>query len=128
VGESAAGISRAFGDSGAELQRAQDKIATMQARADAVDELIHSDERADQRVAAVPSQCPGCLWKTHARSVVDPHGEKIPMDHHFPQAHARRRHGAGHRARPPLPEVRGGSAVMTAGAVITAPPAARPGL
>jgi phage shock protein A len=42
VGESAAGISRTFGDSGAELQRAQDKIATMQARAAAVDELIQS--------------------------------------------------------------------------------------
>ena len=42
VGESAAGISKTFGDSGAELQRAQDKIATMQARAGAVDELIQS--------------------------------------------------------------------------------------
>src|SRR5450755_3176746 len=42
IGESAAGISQTFGDSGAELQRAQDKIATMQARAGAVDELIQS--------------------------------------------------------------------------------------
>jgi phage shock protein A len=42
VGESAAGISTTFGDSGAELQRAQDKIATMQARAGAVDELLQS--------------------------------------------------------------------------------------
>ena len=42
VGESAAGISQTFGDSGAELQRAQDKIATMQARAGAVDELLQS--------------------------------------------------------------------------------------
>jgi phage shock protein A len=42
VGESAAGISTTFSDSGAELQRAQDKIATMQARAGAVDELIQS--------------------------------------------------------------------------------------
>src|ERR1022692_3942839 len=42
IGESAAGISKTFGDSGAELQRAQDKIATMQARAGAVDELIQS--------------------------------------------------------------------------------------
>ncbi len=42
VGESAAGISRTFGDSGAELQRAQDKIATMQARAGAMDELLQS--------------------------------------------------------------------------------------
>jgi phage shock protein A len=42
IGESTAGISKTFSDSGAELQRAQDKIATMQARAGAVDELIAS--------------------------------------------------------------------------------------
>jgi phage shock protein A len=42
VGESAAGISQTVGDSGAELQRAQDKIANMQARAGAVDELLAS--------------------------------------------------------------------------------------
>ncbi len=42
VGESAAGISTTFGDSGEALQRAQDKIATMQARASAVDELLQS--------------------------------------------------------------------------------------
>jgi phage shock protein A len=42
VGESAAGISQTFGDSGAELQRTQDKIAQMQARAGAVDELLAS--------------------------------------------------------------------------------------
>jgi phage shock protein A len=42
VGESAAGISQTFGDSGAELQRTEDKIAQMQARAGAVDELLAS--------------------------------------------------------------------------------------
>jgi phage shock protein A len=42
VDETAAGISTAFGDSGAELQRAQDKIAMMQARAGAMDELLQS--------------------------------------------------------------------------------------
>ncbi len=42
VGESAAGISKTFGDSGAELQRTQDKIQQMQARAGAVDELLAS--------------------------------------------------------------------------------------
>jgi phage shock protein A len=42
VNEEAAGISKSFGDSGAALQRAQDKIATMQARAGAMDELIQS--------------------------------------------------------------------------------------
>ena len=42
VDESVAGISRGVGDSGEALQRAQDKIATMQARAGAVDELLQS--------------------------------------------------------------------------------------
>src|SRR5664280_2073578 len=42
VDESVAGISKTFGDSGATLQRAQDKIATMQAHAGAVDELLQS--------------------------------------------------------------------------------------
>jgi phage shock protein A len=42
VDESAAGISQDLGDSGEALQRAQDKIVTMQARAGAVDELLQS--------------------------------------------------------------------------------------
>ncbi|MDX6418501.1 MAG: phage shock protein [Trebonia sp.] len=42
VNEEAAGISRDFGDSGAALARAQDKIANMQARAGAMDELLQS--------------------------------------------------------------------------------------
>ncbi len=42
VNESVAGISQTVGDSGAELQRAQDKIANMQARAGALDELLQS--------------------------------------------------------------------------------------
>jgi len=42
VDESAAGISTTFDDSGAALQRAQDKIAAMQAHAGAVDELLQS--------------------------------------------------------------------------------------
>jgi phage shock protein A len=42
VNESAAGISTTFGDAGSELQRAQDKIANMQARAGAMDELLQS--------------------------------------------------------------------------------------
>jgi len=40
--EGAAGISASLGDEGTALQRAQDKIATMQARAGALDELPHS--------------------------------------------------------------------------------------
>jgi phage shock protein A len=42
VDESVAGISKTFSDSGQTLQRAQDKIATMQAHAGAVDELLQS--------------------------------------------------------------------------------------
>jgi phage shock protein A len=40
--EDAAGISASLGDEGAALQRTQDKIATMQARAGALDELPRS--------------------------------------------------------------------------------------
>ena len=42
VNESVAGISTSVSDSGAALERAQDKIATMQARAGALDELLES--------------------------------------------------------------------------------------
>jgi phage shock protein A len=42
VNEEAAGISKSFSDSGAALQRAQDKIANMQSRAAATDELLQS--------------------------------------------------------------------------------------
>jgi phage shock protein A len=42
VNEEVAGISSTLGDSGAALQRAQDKIASMQARAEATDELLQS--------------------------------------------------------------------------------------
>ena len=45
--EGAAGISASLGDEGAALQRAQDKIATMQARAGALDELPRSGVRED---------------------------------------------------------------------------------
>jgi phage shock protein A len=42
VNEGVAGISRSITDSGAALQRAQDKIAGMQARSSALDELLES--------------------------------------------------------------------------------------
>jgi phage shock protein A len=47
VNESVAGISKTFGDSGEALQRAQDKIATMQARSGALDELLESGALED---------------------------------------------------------------------------------
>ena len=42
VNETVSGVSTTFGDTGADIARAQDKIAQMQARAGAVDELIQS--------------------------------------------------------------------------------------
>src|SRR5580693_5714578 len=42
VGEAVSGISDSMGNSGAAMQRAQDKIASMQARAGAMDELLES--------------------------------------------------------------------------------------
>jgi phage shock protein A len=42
INESVSGISTTLGDSGATLQRAMDKIAVTQARADATDELLQS--------------------------------------------------------------------------------------
>jgi phage shock protein A len=42
IGATAAGISTSYSDTGADIQRATDKIATMQARAEAVDELLQS--------------------------------------------------------------------------------------
>jgi phage shock protein A len=42
VNESVSGISKSISDSGAALERAQDKIATMQSRAQATDELLES--------------------------------------------------------------------------------------
>jgi len=42
VGEAVSGISTSMGDAGSTMQRAQDKIAGMQARAGAIDELLAS--------------------------------------------------------------------------------------
>lgn len=42
IGEAVSGISEEMGDTGMAMQRAQDKVATMQARAGAVDELLAS--------------------------------------------------------------------------------------
>ncbi|MGH8996222.1 MAG: PspA/IM30 family protein [Acidimicrobiales bacterium] len=42
VGEAISGISKSMGDAGGAMQRAQDKIASMQARAGAIDELLAS--------------------------------------------------------------------------------------
>ncbi|MGH9017864.1 MAG: PspA/IM30 family protein, partial [Acidimicrobiales bacterium] len=47
IGEAAAGIADSMGDAGLTMQRAQDKIAGMQARAGALDELLASGALTD---------------------------------------------------------------------------------
>ena len=47
VGEAVSGISTSMGDAGQAMQRAQDKIASMQARAGAMDELLASGALTD---------------------------------------------------------------------------------
>jgi phage shock protein A len=47
VGEAVTGISTSMGDAGLAMQRAEDKIATMQARAGAIDDLIASGALTD---------------------------------------------------------------------------------
>jgi phage shock protein A len=47
VGEAVSGISDSMGNSGQAMQRAQDKIASMQARAGAMDELLASGALTD---------------------------------------------------------------------------------
>ena len=47
VGEAVSGISSSMGDAGAAMQRAQDKISSMQARAGAMDELLSSGALTD---------------------------------------------------------------------------------
>ncbi len=47
IGEAVSGISTSMGDAGAAMQRAQDKIASMQARAGAMDELLASGALTD---------------------------------------------------------------------------------
>lgn len=47
IGEAVAGISKSMGDTGLAMQRAQDKIADMQARGSAMDELLASGALTD---------------------------------------------------------------------------------
>ena len=47
VGEAVSGISDSMGDAGAVMQRAQDRITAMQARAGAIDELLASGSLTD---------------------------------------------------------------------------------
>jgi phage shock protein A len=69
VGEAVSGISKSMGDAGSAMQRAQDKISSMQARAGAMDELLASGALTDlgQPVDDIQSQ----LDKVAATSQVD---------------------------------------------------------
>jgi len=69
VGEAVSGISGSMGDAGATMQRAQDKIASMQARAGAIDELLASGALTDlnQPVDDIQAE----LDKVSATSQVD---------------------------------------------------------
>ena len=69
VGEAVSGISTSMGDAGQTMQRAQDKIAGMQARAGAIDELLASGALTNlsQPVDDIQAQ----LDKVQATSQVD---------------------------------------------------------
>jgi phage shock protein A len=56
IGEAISGISESMGDTGLAMERAQDKIAQMQARAGAVDELLASGAPTDLTGSSDPLQ------------------------------------------------------------------------
>jgi phage shock protein A len=69
VGEAVSGISSSMGDAGAAMQRAQDKIAGMQARAGAIDDLLSSGALTD--LTAPVDDIQAQLDKVAATSQVD---------------------------------------------------------
>jgi phage shock protein A len=69
IGEAVAGISESMSDTGMAVQRAQDRIATMQARAGAVDELLASGALDDLSGSSDPLQAE--LDKTSASNQVE---------------------------------------------------------
>ncbi|MGH8989454.1 MAG: PspA/IM30 family protein [Acidimicrobiales bacterium] len=69
IGEAVSGISTSMGDAGATMQRAQDKIASMQARAGAMDELLASGALTDLTTPVTDIQAE--LEKAQAGTQVD---------------------------------------------------------
>jgi phage shock protein A len=69
IGEAVSGISTSMGDAGATMQRAQDKIASMQARAGAMDELLASGALTDLTTPVTDIQAE--LDKAQAGTQVD---------------------------------------------------------
>jgi phage shock protein A len=69
IGEAVSGISESMSDTGMAMQRAQDKIAQMQARAGAVDELLASGALPDMTGSSDPLQAE--LDKTSQQSQIE---------------------------------------------------------
>ncbi len=69
IGEAVSGISSSMGDAGATMQRAQDKIASMQARAGAMDELLASGALTDLTTPVTDIQAE--LEKAQAGTQID---------------------------------------------------------
>ncbi len=69
IGEAVSGISTSMGDAGAAMQRAQDKISSMQARAGAMDELLASGALTDLTTPVTDIQAE--LDKAQAGTQVD---------------------------------------------------------
>jgi phage shock protein A len=69
IGEAVAGISDAMGDAGSVMTRAQERIADMQARAGAIDELLASGALTDLTTSTDDIQAQ--LDKVAARTTVD---------------------------------------------------------
>jgi phage shock protein A len=84
VNEHIAGISKSLGDSGEALQRAQDKIAQMQSRAQATDELLESGVLED--VGGSTDDIQAELDKAGADSQVDAELEALKASAGLPAA------------------------------------------
>ncbi len=69
IGEAVSGISTSMGDAGAAMQRAQDKISSMQARAGAMDELLASGALTDLTTPVTDIQAE--LDRAQASSSID---------------------------------------------------------
>ena len=124
IGEAVSGISESMSDTGLAMQRAQDKIAQMQARAGAVDELLASGTLTDLSGSSDPLQArarqdrlrrPG---RARARAAEERARTRRPRHRAASSARgragdchrrARRRRGRPRQRRPPPAKTAGGS-------------------
>jgi phage shock protein A len=123
VGEAISGISKSLGDAGGAMQRAQDKIASMQARAGALDELLASGalSNLDQPVDDIQAQ----LDKVSAGTQIDTElaALKAELAAHGPAAAL----SEGTDDKTEDAEIVGGSAAGEDGQGPTADPVTHPG-